>query len=208
MLSFLLNQIWIGRDDILLNFFTTFSSVLGLQVAVLIRVSQLPWDCLLCLFKCWACLWPAKQVCSIVYHVIKVTELDWHWLIQTMLPTGIYIYQIWKFWYIFLNAWYIKFWFGIYSMQTLVCIWYGLFLTEALVETLNQCVCYLTKRKQRNRMVVKMCLKKFSDLAYDGSKRVSGKQGRKRAELGFRYTILVTQCIQSWECCAWEWQKI
>jgi len=39
MLSFLLNQVQIGIDDILLNFFATFCSVLGLQVSVLIRVS-------------------------------------------------------------------------------------------------------------------------------------------------------------------------
>jgi len=32
MLSFLLKEIWIGRDDFLLNFFATFGSVLGLQV--------------------------------------------------------------------------------------------------------------------------------------------------------------------------------
>jgi len=41
MLTFLLNQIWIGIDDFLLNFFATFCSVLGLQVTVLIRVSQI-----------------------------------------------------------------------------------------------------------------------------------------------------------------------
>jgi len=38
MLSVLLNQIWIGIGDILLKFFATFSSVLGLQVTVFIRV--------------------------------------------------------------------------------------------------------------------------------------------------------------------------
>jgi len=54
MLSFLLNQIWIGIDDILLNFFTTFGSVLGLQVTALIRGSEIRWDCLFCLCKCWA----------------------------------------------------------------------------------------------------------------------------------------------------------
>jgi len=32
MLSFLLEQIWIGIDYFLLNFFATFGSVLGLQV--------------------------------------------------------------------------------------------------------------------------------------------------------------------------------
>jgi len=31
-------------------FFATFSSVLRLQVTVLIRVSQIRWDCLLCLY--------------------------------------------------------------------------------------------------------------------------------------------------------------
>jgi len=34
MSAFLLNQIWIGIDDFLLNFFTTFGSVLGQQVTV------------------------------------------------------------------------------------------------------------------------------------------------------------------------------
>jgi len=34
MLSFLLKQIWIGSDHFLLNFFTTFSLVLGLQITV------------------------------------------------------------------------------------------------------------------------------------------------------------------------------
>jgi len=37
----LLNQIWIGIDDILLNFFATFDSVLELQITVLTRVSQI-----------------------------------------------------------------------------------------------------------------------------------------------------------------------
>jgi len=41
ILSFLFNQIWIAIDDILLNFFATLGSVLGFQVAVLIRVSQI-----------------------------------------------------------------------------------------------------------------------------------------------------------------------
>ena len=54
MLSVLLNQIWIGIGDFLLIFFATFGSLLGLQVAVLIRVFQIHWDCLLCLFKYWA----------------------------------------------------------------------------------------------------------------------------------------------------------
>jgi len=41
MLSFLLNQIWIGIDDIRLDFFSTFASVLGLYVMISIRVSQI-----------------------------------------------------------------------------------------------------------------------------------------------------------------------
>jgi len=41
MLSVLLNQIWIGIGDFLLIFFATFGSLLGLQVAVLIRVFQI-----------------------------------------------------------------------------------------------------------------------------------------------------------------------
>jgi len=35
----------------------------------------------------WPYLWPPKQVCSIVYHVIKVTELIWHTLIQSLFLT-------------------------------------------------------------------------------------------------------------------------
>jgi len=41
MLSFLLNQLWIGSDYFLLNFFVTTDSVWGLQVTVLIRVFQI-----------------------------------------------------------------------------------------------------------------------------------------------------------------------
>jgi len=37
----LLNRIWIEIDDNLLNFFANFNSVLGLQVTVSIRVSQI-----------------------------------------------------------------------------------------------------------------------------------------------------------------------
>jgi len=37
MLSFLLNQIWIGTDDFLLNFFASFGSVFGLQATVAYR---------------------------------------------------------------------------------------------------------------------------------------------------------------------------
>jgi len=37
MLSFLLKQIWIGIDDVLLCFFATFGSVLGLQVTKGVR---------------------------------------------------------------------------------------------------------------------------------------------------------------------------
>jgi len=39
MLSFLLEQIWIGIDYFLMNFFTTFGSVLGLQVTVGLQVN-------------------------------------------------------------------------------------------------------------------------------------------------------------------------
>jgi len=41
MLSFLLNRIWIEIDDILLYFFATFGSVLGLQGTLLTRLSQI-----------------------------------------------------------------------------------------------------------------------------------------------------------------------
>jgi len=39
MLSFLLEQIWIGIDYYLLNFIATFGSVLGLQVTVGLQVN-------------------------------------------------------------------------------------------------------------------------------------------------------------------------
>jgi len=45
-------QIGIGIDYFILNFFTTSGSGLGLQVTVLIRVSQIHWAYLWCLFKC------------------------------------------------------------------------------------------------------------------------------------------------------------
>jgi len=54
MLSFLLNQIWIWIYDFLLNFFAIFCSVLALQFTVTMKVSQIHWDCLSCLFQCWA----------------------------------------------------------------------------------------------------------------------------------------------------------
>jgi len=41
MLSSLLNQIWIGIDDIRLNFFAIFGSVLEVQVTALIKVSHI-----------------------------------------------------------------------------------------------------------------------------------------------------------------------
>jgi len=54
MLSFLLYQIWIEIDDFVLSFFATFGLILGLQVTVLIRIFRIHWDCLWCLFECWA----------------------------------------------------------------------------------------------------------------------------------------------------------
>jgi len=61
MLSFLLNQLWIGSDYFLLNFFVTTDSVWGLQVTVLIRVFQIYWNCLLysISFNVEPCLGPA-----------------------------------------------------------------------------------------------------------------------------------------------------
>jgi len=70
ILSFLLNQIWNGIDDIPLNFFATFGQVLGLQVTAMVSVFksvEIVW-CVCLYFD--PCLWPAKQVWSIVYHVI------------------------------------------------------------------------------------------------------------------------------------------
>jgi len=87
MLSFLPNQICIGIDDILLNFFATFGSLLGLQVTVLIRLSQIRWYCLLCLFNVEPCLWPEKHICSTAYIVIKITELVGRTLIQSIFLT-------------------------------------------------------------------------------------------------------------------------
>jgi len=40
MSSLLHKQIWIGIDDFLLNFFASFSSVLGLQVTVGLQVNS------------------------------------------------------------------------------------------------------------------------------------------------------------------------
>jgi len=54
MSLFMHNQIWIGIDHILLNFIAAFNSVLGQQVAVSIRISQIRWNCVLCLFTYWA----------------------------------------------------------------------------------------------------------------------------------------------------------
>jgi len=79
----LLNQIWIGIDVILLNFLATFVSVLGLQFIVLIRVSQIRGECLLCLFKmsltsetsllyCASC----QQVKELVGHSL-IESLSW-----------------------------------------------------------------------------------------------------------------------------------
>jgi len=58
ILSFLLNRIWIGCGfyNLVLNFSTTFGSVLGLYVTVFKSlVSEFHRDCrpTLCLFKCW-----------------------------------------------------------------------------------------------------------------------------------------------------------
>jgi len=77
MLSFLLNQIWIGIDYFLLKFFTTFGSVLRLQVTALIRVSQIIWDCLLCLFKCWA-LSLTSETCLL--HCLSSCHQTYSWL--------------------------------------------------------------------------------------------------------------------------------
>ena len=62
-----------------------------------------------------------------------------------MLPTGIYVdIPNLKNLVCFQSAWYINFLFGIYEK-------FGIFLSEALVEILNQFIWFITKRKQINR---------------------------------------------------------
>jgi len=57
-----------------------------------------------------------------------------------VLPTGIYISNL----VYFQSAWYIIFWFGIYEK-------FGIYLSEGLVDIVNQFIWFITKRKQRNR---------------------------------------------------------
>jgi len=72
-----------------------------------------------------------------------------------------------------------------------------------LVETLNQCICYLTKRKQRKHSVVKLAISKslvilcnmeVSGLAENKTRREL--RSFENTELGFRYTIFVCQFNQ------------
>jgi len=79
----------------------------------------------------------------------------------------------------FQSAWYIIFSFGIYEN-------FGIYLSEGLVEILNQFIWFITKRKQRNRQWCWSYIKKFSDFAWHGSKHVlwvSGKWDWKRAAM-------------------------
>ena len=101
--------------------------------------------------------------------------------------------------------------FGIFSMCLVYkfliwCIWKiwyisGTFLAESLVETLNQCVCYLTRRKQRKQCgksvskgLVILCNIEVSGLAENKTGREL--RSSENTALGFRYTIFVSQCIQ------------
>ena len=93
------------------------------------------------------------------------------------------IWYIWKIWCIF-----------------------GIFLKEGLVKTLNQCICYLTKRKQGKHGVVKLISKTLVILCnMEASGLAENKTGRelrssKNTELGFKYTIFVSQSGRSPGC--------
>jgi len=73
----------IGIDDTLLNFFVAFGAVLGVQVTLFIRVSQICWDCLFNVFKCWALSVTSE---TSLLHVLsfKLTELIGYSLIQSL----------------------------------------------------------------------------------------------------------------------------
>jgi len=54
-------------------------------------------------------------------------------------------------------------------------------------------------------------MKKFGGFTKHDNKYlfcVNRKWVWKRAEFWKRYTIFVSQCIERWESCVWEWQKI
>ena len=108
ILSIFRNKISIWIKNILLNFFATSSSILGLQVVVLIRVSQIRWDCLLCLFNVEPFLWPAKQVCSWddrspFFWLLLLFLRKWLQLLfllrsslEICTPTPVYTPKVWK----------------------------------------------------------------------------------------------------------------
>ena len=65
---------------------------------------------------------------------------------------------------------------------------------------------YLTRRKQRkqcgkaiSKSLVILCNMKVSGLAENKTGREL--RSSENAQLGFRYTIFVSQCIQRWQCC-------
>ena len=86
----MLNWIWteFRFDNFVLNFFATFSSISELQISVLKRLFQLSFskDCIVhcvCLkVEFWLLL--VVQVCSLMHHVIKVTESGWLSFIQSL----------------------------------------------------------------------------------------------------------------------------
>ena len=70
------------------------------------------------------------QCCQLVYIHTKFENFG---IFSKCLVYKFLIWYIWKIWYIF-----------------------GIFLAEGLVETWNQCIFYLTKRKQRKHSVAKL----------------------------------------------------
>jgi len=76
----LFKQNWIEFDDIVLNISATFGSVSGLQTAVLKNFSATEFHKSVGIVHCVClnvetCLRPVKQVCTFMYHVIKVMGL-------------------------------------------------------------------------------------------------------------------------------------
>jgi len=78
---------WIGFDNIVLNFFATFNSASGLQITVLKSLIQWSFSNPLWLYIVEPCLSPAKQICSFMYHLIKFGEMVWLSLIQSLFFT-------------------------------------------------------------------------------------------------------------------------
>jgi len=90
MSSFLLNQIWIGIYDILLNFFAIVIHIGECRLSYWIDKNfSNSLQLFIVFFECWALTMTSKKVISVVHphHVIKVTELLEQSLIQSLLLT-------------------------------------------------------------------------------------------------------------------------